>query len=336
MILHPGILALLLASGIVLLMLLYASAIGAAILFRWDFGSSSAAQLALERRAYLVSTLVSYAFGFVVLSGLLYIYTVDDIHELFVGAMCAVGSLNVNPVGWNVLWTKILSFFLAALWMAVNFFDQRAEDFPLVRIKYLFLLLIVPVVAVDLYFQLRYFLGLKPEIITSCCGSLFSDQETTVAGELAGLPVRPMIRLFYLSVVLYLGAGTFCLLSRAALARYLVTIISLLFFLVAMASIISFISIYIYELPTHHCPFDIIQEGYHYIGYPMYITLFGGVLFGLFPGIFQPAKRYPSLRDEINRVEKKWVVLSMAGVLAFTLISSWPIWFGNLTMRGYY
>jgi hypothetical protein len=336
MILHPGILALLLASVIVMLMLLYAAAIGTAILFNWDFGSSSARQLALERKAYLVSTLVSYAFGFVVLSGLLYIYTVDDIHELFVGAMCAVGSLNVNPVGWNVLWTKILSFFLAAVWMALNFFDQRAEDFPLVKIKYLFLLLIVPVVAVDLYFQFRYFLGLEPEIITSCCGSLFSEQEATVAGELAGLPVGTMIWLFYLSVALYLAAGTLCLFSRAAFARYLVTVMSLLFFLVAMASIISFISIYIYELPTHHCPFDILQEGYHFIGYPMYISLFGGVLFGLFPGIFQPLKKFPSLRAEITRVEKKWVILSMLGILGFTLISSWPVLFGNLTMQGYY
>ena len=99
--------------GIVLLMLLYASALGIKILLKWDYHSSSEQQLTLERKTYLISTLINYAFGFVVFSGFLYIFTVDEIHKLFVGAMCATGSLNANPVGWHVLWTKMLSFFFA-------------------------------------------------------------------------------------------------------------------------------------------------------------------------------------------------------------------------------
>lgn len=335
MILHPGILALLLASIITLLMLLYAGALGIRILRRWDYASSSEGQLTLERQSYLVSTLVFYAFGFVMLSGFLYLYTVDEIHGLFIGAMCAVGSLNANPVGWQVLGSKILSFFLAAVWMAVNFIDQRGEDYPLVRTKYLFLLLIVPVVAIDLYAQGRYFLGLQPEIITSCCGSLFTDQASAVAGELAALPVKPMMWLFYLVLLLHTGAGVLCLRTGAAAARYLFAVLSLVFFLVSLAAVISYISLYIYELPTHHCPFDILQKEYHFIGYPMYISLFTGVAFGLFPGILQPAKKFTSLAEEIRRTERKWVALSMAGIMAFALISSWPVWFGNLTMQGY-
>ncbi len=336
MILHSGILALLLGSGIVLLMMLYACALGIRILMKWDYESSSEEQLALERKTYLISTLINYAFGFVVLSGFLYIYTVDDIHQLFVGAMCATGSLNANPIGWNVLGTKILSFFLAAVWLAVNYFDQRAEDFPLVRGKYIFLLVITPVIAADLYFQLRYFLGLEPEIITSCCGSLFGDQGTTVASGLAGLPVAPMMRLFYGAIVFYGATGILCLFQKTSAWRYLLSILAALFFFVAMASIISFISLYIYELPTHHCPFDILQKGYGFIGYPMYLTLFCGVLFGLLPGLFQPLKKISSLKEEIKQAERKWVISSLVFMLLFVAISSWPILFGNLILNGYY
>ncbi|MBI5557008.1 MAG: hypothetical protein HY885_05175 [Deltaproteobacteria bacterium] len=336
MILHPGIMALLLGSVIVALMLLYASAMGVKILLQWDFQSSSAGQLALERRTCLISTLISYAFGFVVLSGFLYVYTVDDIHQLFVGAMCAVGSLNANPIGWYVLWTKIGSFFLAAVWLALNYFDQRAEDFPLVKLKYIFLLLVVPVVFLDLYYESMYFLGLHPEIITSCCGSLFADSGSAVAGSLAGLPVKPMMGVFYLFLLLHSGAGILCLLTQATVFRYALSLLSLLFFFVAMAAIISYISLYIYELPTHHCPFDILQKEYHFIGYPLYTTLFLGVLYGLFPGLFQPLKRLASLREEVKRAERIWVALSMLALTVFALLSSWPVWFGNLTMQGYY
>ncbi|MCB2183368.1 MAG: hypothetical protein KQH63_15145 [Desulfobulbaceae bacterium] len=335
MILHPGILALLLGSTFVLLMLLYASAIGIKILAKWDFESSSATQLSLERQTYLVSTLTSYAFGFVLLSLFFFVYTVDDIHKLFVGAMCAVGSLNANPVGWNVLWAKMLCFFLAAIWLAANYFDQRAEDFPLIRIKYSFLLLLVPIICFDIYFQSRYFLGLEPEIITSCCGSLFSSKDSSVGSGMAGLPVKPMMWFFYLSLALHLGTTLVCCYTEKGFFRYLLTIESILLFFVAITSIVSFISLYIYELPTHHCPFDIVQKEYNFIGYPLYISLFCGVLFGLLPGIFHPLKKYPSLGAEVRRVEKKWFIWSILCIICFTVVATWPILFGNLTMQGY-
>jgi hypothetical protein len=55
---------------------------------------------------------------------------------MFVGAMCAVGTLNVNAFGFPALNAKIAVFFLAAMWLAINHIDSRARDYPLVRIKY--------------------------------------------------------------------------------------------------------------------------------------------------------------------------------------------------------
>ena len=69
-------------------------------------------------------------------SSLLFLYTVDDLHGLFVGAMCATGSLNASPVGWWVLPVKVLIVIAAPLWIVLNGLDVRAGDFPVIRAKY--------------------------------------------------------------------------------------------------------------------------------------------------------------------------------------------------------
>ena len=334
MILHPGILALICGSGVALLLLLYAAGLGVKILSRWDFSSSSENQLALERKTTLVSTLVICALGFEIFSIFLFIFTVDEIHSLFVGAMCATGSLNANPVGWYALYTKIFIFFAGALWLTLNHLDTRAEDFPLVRRKFAFLLLLTPLLGAAFYLQIAYFLGLHPEIITSCCGSLFSQAGNGIAADLAALPVEPTMAAFYGCGLLYLGSALPCLKGESRLFRTLFSLLAALFFFVAGAAIVSFISLYIYELPTHHCPFDILQKNYGFVGYPLYLSLFGGALFGILPGIFQPLKKVSTLAPEIRRLERKWVILSVVFSVCFLLLASWPILFGQLRLVG--
>lgn len=153
MIFHPGILALVSGSIFVTFMMLYAAAVGTLIVLRWDFQSSSAYQLSLERKTYLISTIINYVLGFQIISSLLFVYTVDDIHKLFV-------------------------------------------------------------------------------------------------------------------------ASILCLSSQKVIVRYIHSLAAAVFLFVALSGIVSFVSIYIYELPTHNCPFDILQSGYWFIGYPLYLTLF--------------------------------------------------------------
>ena len=334
-ILHPGILALLAGSTIVLAMMLYASGLGVQILRRWDFSSSSERQLTLERKTYLVSTLIHYALGFEVISGLLFIYTLDEIHPLFVGAMCATGSLNANPIGWQALYVKMAMFFAASLWMVLNRLDQSAEDYPLVRPKYGALLFLTYLVALDVYYQYAYFLGLSPSVITSCCGSLFSATGTHLAAGLSGLPAQPMMAALYGVGAFFLATGIWSLKSAAALPRALFSLAGAGFFFVAIAAIISYICLYIYEMPTHHCPFDILQRHYAFIGYPIYLTLFGAALFALFPGVFLPLRRRRALAAALALKERRWILLALLFMLAFLALATWPVVAGHFTLAGY-
>ena len=79
MILHVGIMSLLVGSVIVLMMMFYACALGVQILIQWDFESSSMQQLVLERKTYLISTIINYGFGFVVLSGFLFVFGLPQV-----------------------------------------------------------------------------------------------------------------------------------------------------------------------------------------------------------------------------------------------------------------
>jgi hypothetical protein len=327
MILHPGVISLLFGSIIAIFMFLYASRIGVKILYRWDINSSSSEQLSLERNTYLISTIMNFVFGFYVLSLFLFVYTVDDLHMLFVGAMCATGSLNANPAGWKVLYLKIILFFITSIWIAINRIDQQAEDYPLVRTKYTMLLFIIPFVMFDLHLQFKYFLGLKPNVIVSCCGALFNEGGG-VASSLSSLPEGLMMIAFYITVLVFLLIAIFSLIFRHPAFKYILGIFSIILLFVSITSIVSFISVYFYEIPTHHCPFDLLQNEYNYVGYIIYMTLFGGILCGMIPGVFEILKG-DSTKDIIRMAQKRYILLSIIVITIFTGISSWPILFSS-------
>ncbi len=330
MILHPGILALLIGSGASLLLLCYGAAIGGVIYRRWNFSSSSSYQLGLERKTYLVSTLVKFALGFQIGSAILYVYTMDDIHPLFIGAMCATGSLNANLIGWYGLYSKILLLFLSGFWLALNHLDLSVETYPLVRIKYLLLLLLVPFIFIDAGLQLSYFLGLNPDIITSCCGSLFGGGSDQAISTVTSLPVRPTMVVYSCIVISYVIVYCLNIKLSTFRVRYIFSVVTILLFVSSLAALISFVSIYIYELPTHHCPFDILQREYYFVGYPLYVTLFTGGFFGMLPGLFQTLKRSSDLVQIVNKYERQWIHFSMIFFTCFVLLVIYTVYTSNL------
>ncbi len=333
--LHPGILALLSGSTLTAVLLVFAAALGLRILRRWDVKDNSEGQLLLERRTYLVSTLVHYGLMFEILSLFLFIYTADDVHNLLSGAMCATGSLNANAFGFPALYAGVATVFLAGGWIALNSLDNRAEDYPLTRKKYLLLSLITPVVLIGYYLQLRYFLALEPNVITSCCGTLFSEGGAGIGNSIASLPVRGAEISFYSLFLITAGAGLSAARSGSRPLILILSFSSAFFFPVSIASIISFVSLYFYQLPTHHCPFDILQAQYYYVGYPLYTSLFAGTFFGVMTGVISPLRKIPSLANIVGPIQRNWALVSACSLLVFVLITLIPMVFLPFRLEGY-
>ena len=332
MVFHPAIIALYTASFFICFMALYSVYHGVRIQRRWDLKSGSDLQLILERRTYLISTILTYVFGFELISFFLYIYTADRLHNLFVGAMCAAGTLQVNEYGYPALLFKMANFILAGLWLILNYTDNRAYDYPLTKKKYLVLLGLTPFLLAEMYLQAGYFLNLRPHIITSCCGSLFSAGQNTLASDLAAIPPTPMKWVFYLMSSLTFLCGL--LFYKKGRGGYLFAAMSALTFLVSIVAIISFISLYYYELPTHHCPFCILQGEYHYIGYLLYGTIFGSAITGMGVGILAPFRKRESLAGIIPSLQKKMALWSLIMLLAFAGIVTYRMVFTDFILGG--
>jgi hypothetical protein len=329
-ILHPSVLALLLIALLVSVMGLYAGFYGLQILLRWDPASGSEMQLELERRTYLVSTIMSYILSFELMSLFLFIYTANDLHPLFTGAMCAAGTLAVNSFGYPALLFKIVNFLLAGVWLVVNHADNRGYDYPLIRVKYTLLSLIVPLLLLESGLLAAYYAGLKPDVITSCCGSLFSHESGSFSGDLASLPLMPMQIAFFSGMAITAVSGLFFYIRGRA--GYLFSAAAAVTFLVATASLVSFICLYFYELPTHHCPFCLLQKEYGYIGYYLYATLFGGAVAGIGTGVLMPFRRTGSLSSIVPAMQRRLTLVTLVCYLLFTLATVWKMIFSALKL----
>jgi hypothetical protein len=316
MIFHPSIIALYSASLLISCMILCSAFYAVRIWLKWDISSGSDLQLTLERQTYLISTILTYVFAFELISLFLYIYTADHLHALFVGAMCAAGTLKVNFFGYPALLLKMLNFILAGLWLILNYADNQAYDYPLTKKKYLLLLLITPLVLAEVFAQTRYFLLLRPNIITSCCSSLFAAGSETLAGDITALPPVPTAVVFYLVAAAHAAAGMYF--YRKNRGGFLVGGLSALYLIVSLTAILSFISPYFYELPTHHCPFCILQGEYGYIGYPLYAALFGSAVTGMGVGVLMPFRNIASLAERLPAMQKKLALVSLVLALIFT------------------
>ena len=329
MIINPAIIALVSASMLITAFALYALAAALRILRHWDIRSGSEGQLALERKTYLISTIFSYLLVFELFSLFLFIFTAEHLHDLFVGAMCAAGSLNVNNYGYVTLIFKILTFMFCGVWLIINYADNRTHDYPLIRPKYKLLVLLTLMIGLETFFQTSYFMGLRADVITSCCGTLFSEATQSIAGDMAGLPLYSTRIVFYLAVILTLRVGIHVLATGRGAAVY--GLLAGVTTVVSLVAVVSFISLYFYEMPTHHCPFCLLQKDYGYIGYPLYLSLFLAGIAGIGAGVIERLKG-PSLATVVPALQKRLCFFSMAGFLIFTLIATYPMIFKDFML----
>ena len=333
MMVQTPVLALQLADLLSLLLLIPSGLFALHLLRHWNPDSGHARQLRLEKRTYLVGAVLGVVFLAQILMLPLFVHTVDRMAVQIVGAMCAVGTLNANAWGFPALQSRIALFFLAAAWLVLHHMDTRAPDYPLTRAKYVLVLAIVPLAAVTAIFQSIYFAKLDPDVITSCCGSLFSRGTESVTAHMAGLPPAPMMILLYTTLALALLSGLVYLRWRRGLLLF--GALSTLSFPVAIAGIITFVSLYVYEHPLHHCPFCLLQPEYGHIGYALYLPLFMATALGFGLGLTAALARRDSVRRVLSHSAPPLVITAGIGLLVFTALTAWLSWRSNLLLLGY-
>ena len=279
MIFDPPIMALLLASAVSMAVLAYGALFALRVLRFWDPASGHARQIAMEKQTWLVSTAIRLVMLLQLAALILFVHNADRMAVLFTGAMCALGTINVNGYGMPAFLLQIAVFFTASVWLIVNAADAAAPDYPLTRPKYALLLLLAPLVLAAGILQWLYFLNLDPNVITSCCSKLFTPEGAGIQADLASADPKLALQ------ALFGGLGMLLALAPLAMRRRAWAIVfglaGAVFFVVAIVAIISAVSSYIYEAPTHHCPFCIMKPQYGFIGYALYLPLFSATAISL-------------------------------------------------------
>ena len=271
--LNNQVLVYLLSEAILLILLLVAFFVTVGMLRRWDFGSFSQAQFTLERRAYLVMTILQFVFLVKFFLVVYFVFTIDSLAVLVPGAMCAAGVISANDYGMNLLFFKLLELFFLLLWMAFNRYDLEAKHYPLFKQKSWLFILIFFLILVEGWLDLAYFSHIDLKAPVSCCSALFGQLEG--ANPLPfGLDIPKLLILFYL----LFGVQAVSLWLRQ---RWVVILSSLLFVVVAYYAVVYFFGTYVYELPTHKCPFCMMQAEYSFVGYLIWGTLFMGTYLSL-------------------------------------------------------
>ncbi len=327
MIFQKSILALLFASAAGAVGVLAAGPHALAVRRHWDLESGSARQLQLERQSSLVSTGVALLLTVQSAALLLFVFNADRMASQFVGAMCAVGTLQVDGFGFPALLAQVATFFGSSVWLTMNVVDGQCRDHPLTRAKSALLLALIPVLLLAFGLELAYFLGLEANVITSCCGSLFSSQAPGAGGELAAWPPGQAMTATFL--VLGGAAVVAARVARRGQGGLALGIAGILAFAVALAGVVAFVSLYVYEDPHHHCPFCLLKPEYGYRGYAFYVPLLAATSAALAAAALHPfaspREGGPASAGRVRAATQALAGVSLGGFVLVLVLMVWQV-----------
>ena len=267
-----------------LLFIAFISTIG--LLKRWNFDLFTAEQFELENRSYLVMTIIFFAMLLKVLLLPYFVYTIDNLSDLIPGAMCGAGVIKANAYGNPLLALKIIILFLSALWLSMNNIDLKAKSYPYLKLKSWFFIGIFLLLSAEFLLDILYFTHIETTNPVSCCSVIFG-QTGGANGLPLGLDIPKLLILFYLLFALVV-------LTTVSDLAIMSIIASILFGVIAYYAVVNFFGTYIYELPTHLCPFCMLQDHYFYVGYLLWGLLLLGIFLSINAAIMQSYFKQPA------------------------------------------
>ena len=312
MFLTPEIIAIYILDIIFLLFAFYAFIISIKIVRFWNINSTNERQYGLEKQAILVATIIKYIFVLKIPLFVFFAFTSDKISDVITGAMCAAGVVNSVSFGLELFVFKIINLYVFGFWIALHVKDMADEKLRFTKLKFYIFIVAFILLTIEILYEISFFNSLDVDKIVSCCGTLFSATSSLALSIIFEIPNQITVAIFYTSFFLLL-------IAYFLKKEWLFLATNSIFFIVSIISLILFFGTYIYELPTHHCPFCFLQKEYHYVGYLLYITLFMGTFSGISGSILTMLKTEKS---------KKFYKTSLVFNAIYTaIVTAYPIVF---------
>jgi hypothetical protein len=253
------------------------------ILKNYQKNSTTEYQYKLEKRSYLVITIISFALIVKIMLLVFFTYTLNELSNIIPGAMCAAGVIKANTYGEKVLILKIIIIMLTLLWITLNQQDQISKNYPFFKQKMYFFVAIFILITVELSLEILFLTNISTQTPVLCCSTIYKAVDDTSSLPF-NLSTLQLITLFYL---LYILLMIFAYLRK----RVMLFTFCLFYIYIAYYAVVYFFSTYVYELPTHKCPFCMLQSDYYYIGYLIFIFFFIATFYTLSATIYKFANK---------------------------------------------
>lgn len=307
MLLTPEILTILILNAIFTLFAVVAFFLSVRIFLYWDIHSTSELQYKLEKQSFLASTIIKYIFSIKVPLFFFFVFALDKISNVLTGAMCAAGVVDATDVGTYLLVLKIINLYLFAHWLKLHSEDMANKNQPYTKLKFGLFIALFFFFMFEVTMETVMFSSIDIDKMVSCCGSIYSSSSTSAISTLFTLDTSLLLTIFY-------GNFALILLFYFLRNRYLFGALNILFIPVSLISLILFFGTYIYELPSHHCPFCFLQSEYYYIGYLIYFLLFMGTFYGFIVSFVKESNKNYNLALLFNSL---YVILLSLYVLMY-------------------
>ena len=318
---RPWLLARVLAGLSGALLCAYALFVGMQVLRRWRLRASSEGQLALERRAELVATLVQAGLVASAMGLVLTVLGAERTARSIRGAMCAYGVLDATPFGFASLATSALTTFACGLWLVLHRLDLRLETPALTRRKFAALFVLAPLLIFDVVLFVWHALQLDLGVVATCCSASL-DHGTLVTWGAGGSGSAGW---FYAGIGLAGGASLalFAMGRRPGKLGLVAGVLSVAAFAAMLPAVLLFVAPHAYETPTHLCPFCLLQADVGLIGWPLFGALFTGLVLGAGSGMVELSRRVGG--EQVSAMQRRLGRWGAAAWLLCALCAAAPV-----------
>ncbi|MCD4667924.1 MAG: hypothetical protein K8R44_04970 [Sulfurimonas sp.] len=241
------------------------------ILKDYKQGSTTELQYSLEKKSYLLGVVVSVVLVFKIILVAFFTYSLDELSLIVPGAMCAAGVISSNDYGEPLLLLKLAILSLASLWLLTNTADKIVKKGLYFKKKMWLFIVLYIFILIEFLLSFNFFTLIETQNPVLCCSVIFDDTDNPIPFNLS---ISWLLTLFYLLYFVVMA----CAYKKQ---KILLLISSTIFTYISYYAIVYFFGTYIYELPTHKCPFCMLQREYYYVGYIIYATLFIAVFYTL-------------------------------------------------------
>ena len=242
------------------------------IISKWNLNSYTSFSFKLENRSYFAMLIIYFTTIVKILLYPYFIYTLDTISSIIPGAMCGAGVISANLYGEKLLILKTIILFVGGVWIVINNLDikQKHTYFMINKSKVYIVLFVL--LSLEFFYEILFFTHLSTIAPVTCCSAIYNTNATN--------PLPFSINTFTLLILFY---GSFIITFYSNIKqKYIISFFSsIIFIYIAYYAVIYFFGPYIYDLPTHHCPFCMLQKDYYFVGYFIFGSLFLAVFYGV-------------------------------------------------------